>query len=169
MLIANEIVDSTLRRKKCGLVCKLDIEKAYNSISWKFLYHVMGRMGFSSRWMSWIKWCISTTSFSILINGSPAAFFPSSRGLRQGDPLSPYLFVIGMEPLSCLINHAIEGNYLSGSKIADRRGEELVISHLLYVDDTLLFCEADKDLLKFLSWTLMWLSFSFPNASESLC
>ena len=106
--------------------------------------------------MSWIKWCISTASFLVLINGSPAGFFPSSRGLKQGDPLSSYLFIIGMEALNCLINRAIEGNYLSDSKIADRRGEELVISHLLYADDTLLFCEADKDQLKFLSWTLMW-------------
>ena len=55
VLIANEIVDSTLRRKKCGLVYKLDIEKAYNSISWEFLYQAMGRMGFDSRWLSWIK------------------------------------------------------------------------------------------------------------------
>ena len=155
-LIANEIVDSTLRRKKCGLVCKLDTEKAYDNISWEFLYQVMGRMGFSSRWMSWIKWCISTASFSVLINGSLACFFPSLRGLRQGDPLSPYLFVIGMEALTCLINRPVEGNYLYGSKIADRRGEELVISRLLYADDMLLFCEADKDQLKFLSWTLMW-------------
>ena len=82
MLIANEIVDSTLRRKECGLICKLDIEKAYDSISWEFLYQAMGKMGFGSRWMSWIKWCISTASFSILINGSPVGFFPSSRGLR---------------------------------------------------------------------------------------
>ena len=116
----------------------------------------MGRMGFSSRWMSWIKWCISTASFSVLINDSPVGFFPSSRGLRQGDPLSPYLFVIGMEALVCLINRVVEGNYLSGSKIADRRGEELVISHLLYAEDTLLFCEADKDQLKFLSWPMIW-------------
>ena len=145
VLITNEIVDSTLRRKKYRLVCKLDIEKAYDSINWEFLYQVMGRMGFSSRWMSWIKWCISTTSFLVLINGSPVGFFQSSRGLRQGDPLSPYLFVIGMEALSCLINRAVEGNYLSSNRNADRGGEELVISHLLYADDTLLFCEADKD------------------------
>ena len=156
VLIANEIVDLSLRKKECGLICKLDIEKAYNTISWEFLLQVMGKMGFGDRWLNWIKWCISTASFSVLVNGSPAGFFPSSRGLRQGDPLSPYLFVIGMEILSCLLNRATGGNYLSGTKIVDGRGEEMVISHLLYADDTLLFCRADNDELKFISWILMW-------------
>ena len=66
VLIANELVDYSLRRKKCGLVCKLDIEKAYDSISWEFLYQVLGRMGFGSRWLSWMKWCISIASFKRL-------------------------------------------------------------------------------------------------------
>ena len=123
VLIANEIVDSSLRRKECGLICKLDIEKAYDSIRWEFLYQVISKMGFGGRWMSWIKWCISTTSFSVLVNGSPAGYFPSSRGLRQGDPISPYLFVIGIEALSCLLNRATDGNYLSGTKIATGEGK----------------------------------------------
>ena len=91
-----------------------------------------------------MKWCVSTASFSILVNGSPARFFRNSRGLRQGDPLSPYLFVIGMEAFSRLLKRAVEGNYLSGSKIAERGGVETSISHLLYTDDTLLFCAANK-------------------------
>ena len=103
-----------------------------------------------------MKWCISTASFSVIINGSPVGFFQSSRGLRQGDPLSPYLFVIGMEVLSCLINRAVDGNYLSGIRVANGRGEDLAISHLLYADDTLIFCEDDLEQLKFLSWILMW-------------
>ena len=140
VLIANELVDSSLRRKKGGLVCKLDIEKAYDSISWEFLFKVLDKMGFGNRWLSWMKWCISTASFSVLINGSPIGFFQSSRGLRQGDPLSPYLFVIGMEALSCLINRAVDGNYLSGIRVANGRGGDLAISHLLYADDTLIFC-----------------------------
>ena len=61
-----------------------------------------------------------------------------------------------MEALSCLINRAVEGNYLFGSRIANGKGEDLVISHLLYADDTLIFCKAKKDQLKYLSWILMW-------------
>ena len=150
MLIANEAVDSILRKEK-GILCKLDIEKAYDHIRWDFLRRILERMGFGSKWISWIKWCISITSFSALFNGSPTGFFQSSRGLRQGDPLSPYLFVIGIEALSMM-----EGNFISGCKFRGRDGGELVISHLLYADDTVLFCEANSEQLMYLGWTLMW-------------
>ena len=156
VLIANEVVDTIIRRKESGIVCKLDIEKAYDHLSWEFLIQVLDKMGFGKRWVSWVKWCVSTASFSIMVNGSLAGFFQNSRGLRQGDPLSPYLFVIGMEALSRLLNRAMDDNYLSGSKFADRDGIGSVISHLLYADDTLLFCGANKDQLKYLSWILMW-------------
>ena len=106
--------------------------------------------------MSWIKWCVSTASFSILVNGSLVGSFETRGVLRQGDPLSPYLFVIGMEVLSCLLKRVVEGNYLSGCKIAERGGVETSISDLLDADNTILFCEANKDQLKFLSWILMW-------------
>ena len=71
-----------------------------------------------------------------LFNGSLADFFRSSRGLRQGNPLSSYLFVIGMEALSCMLKRAMEGNFLSGCKILDRGGKEMIISQLFYANDT---------------------------------
>ena len=114
-LIANEVVDSVLRRKEKGLMCKLDIEKAYDHIRWDFLLQTLERMGFGPKCIRWIRWCISTASFSVMFNGSPAGFFRSSRGLRQGDPLSPYLFVVGMEVLSCLLKRAAEGNLFLGA------------------------------------------------------
>ena len=81
-LIANEIIDSMVKEKETGILCKLDIEKVYDQISWNFLFTVLQQMGFGIKWISWIKWCITTASFSVLVNGSPVGFFRSSRGLR---------------------------------------------------------------------------------------
>ena len=156
VLIANEAVDSILRGNEKGILCKLDIEKAYDHIRWDFLLQMLERMGFGPKWIRWINWCISTASFSVLINGSPSGFFRSSRGLRQGDPLSPYLFVIGMEALSCLLKRAVEGNFIAGCRFGGRDGGEIVISHILYADDTIIFCDANAEQLMYLRWTLMW-------------
>ena len=112
-LIVNESIDTLLRRKESGLLCKLGIEKAYDHLNRDFLLQVLGKMGFGSKWINWIRWCISTATFSVLVNGTPTGFFQSSRGLRQGDPLSPFLFVIGMEALSCLIDRAVVGGFIS--------------------------------------------------------
>ena len=84
---------------------------------------VLEKMGFRSIWLQWIKWCISIATFSVLVNGSSVGFFRSTRGLRQGDPLSPYLFVIGMEVFSRLIDWVMEGNFLTGCNVG-RRGEK---------------------------------------------
>ena len=155
-LIANEVVDSVLRRKEKGILCKLDIEKAYDYIRWDFIMQTLERMGFGPKWIRWIHWCISTASFSVMFNGSSAGFFRSSRGLRQGDPLSPYLFMVGMEVLSCLIKRAVDDNFISGCSLGNKEGGEMVISHLFYVDDSIIFCEAKSEQLMCLSWTLMW-------------
>ncbi|RVW85331.1 hypothetical protein CK203_045523 [Vitis vinifera] len=74
---------------------------------------VLQKMGFGNKWVGWMWSCVSSAKFSILVNGVPAGFFPSSRGLRQGDPLSPYLFVMGMEILDVLIRRAVEGDQVS--------------------------------------------------------
>ena len=140
-LVANEVIDSVLKRKESGVLCKLDLKKAYDWINWDFLLSVMQRMGFGEKWIGWIRWCISTASFSVLVNGSPTGFFRSSRGLRQGDPLSPYLFVLGMEALSSLINRAVRGSFVSGCRIGGRGGVGIQVTHLLFADDTLVFCD----------------------------
>ena len=84
------------------------------------------------------------------MNGSPAGFFQSSKGLRQGDPLSPYLFVVVMEVFSCLLKRAVAGGYLTPCSVRGRRGEGVQISHLLFADDTLIFCEAKEEQLTYL-------------------
>ena len=108
------MIDNWNKKGDKGVICKLDIEKAFDSINWQFLLKVMEKMGFRAKWLKWMWWCISTAKFSVMVNGTPTGFFSSSKGLRQGDPLSPYLFVMGMEVLSVLIRRAMEGGFISG-------------------------------------------------------
>jgi hypothetical protein len=153
MLIANESLDS---RIKPGILCKLDIEKAYDHVDWNFLLYMLRRCGFNEKWRRWIYACISTVHFSILVNGSPSGFFPSSRGLRQGDPLSPLLFLIVMEALSKMLDKAVERGYLAGFQVDNLGHNALSISHLFFADDTLTMCGADADQLWHLRGIFIW-------------
>ena len=113
-------------------------------------------MGFGPKWVRWIRWCISIAKFSVLINGVSAGFFPSSRGLRQGDPLPPNLFIMGMEVLSIMLRRAAVGGFISGCNFINGNGNILSISHLLFADNTIIFYEAKEDQLLYLSWILFW-------------
>jgi len=106
---------------------------------------MLKRCGFEDKWCSWIAHCISSVRFSVLVNGSPYGFFSSFRGLRQGDPLSPLLFVFVMEALSCMISAAVNGGLLEGFKVFNAD-----FSHLLFADDTLIFCSAHSSQLRHL-------------------
>ena len=99
---------------------------------------VLHKMGFGSRWMEWIWWCISIAKFSVLVNGVPAGYFSNSKGLCQEDPLSPYLFVLGMEVLSVLIRRVVDGGFILGCSLRGRGGMEMNVSHLLFADDTII-------------------------------
>ena len=155
-MIANETIDSRLKANLRGLLCKLDIEKAYGHVNWNCAIVVMDKMGFSSKWLGWIRWYISTVRFSVLVNNSPSGFFNSSRSLRQGDPLSPYLFILVMEILSCLISKAKDGDFIEGFWVKERNDAGVEVLHLFFADDILIFCDASKENLEYLSWVFMW-------------
>ncbi|RVW65308.1 Transposon TX1 uncharacterized 149 kDa protein [Vitis vinifera] len=142
VLIANETIDSVLKNNENGIICKLDIEKAYDNVDWYFLLTVVQKMGFKEKWIGWIKWCISTTSFSVLVNETSTGFFQSLRGLRQGDSLSSYLFVIVMEVFSSFLKRAVDGGFILGCRVKGRSEEGVQISHLLFADDTLVFWQS---------------------------
>jgi hypothetical protein len=156
VLVANQCLGSRLKADIPGVLCKLDLEKAYDHVNWAFLLYLLRRCGFSEKWRRWISFCISSVRFSILVNGSLCGFFQSSRGIRQGDPLSPMLFIIIMEAFSRMIGKAIGAGLISGFDVSRMDHDPLLILHLLFVDDTLIFCGADPDHILHLRPILIW-------------
>lgn len=128
------------------MVFKIDFEKAFDSISWAFLLRVMHFMGFSDTWINWISGCLHSATSSVLINGSPTREFNLHRGLRQGDPLSPFLFIIAMEGLHVAMEDAMAAGLYNGFKI-----NNLNLSHLFFADDALFLGEWSHKNLKSLA------------------
>jgi hypothetical protein len=146
-MVVNEVVDMARKSGKECLILKVDFEKAYDSVDWNFLDYMLRRFGFSDQWRSWIRACIFSGSMSILVNGSPTEEINIQCGLKQGDPLAPFLFLLVAEGLGGLIRRAVESSRLNGFQVG-RNG--VVISHLQYADDTLCLGEATVGNL----WTL---------------
>lgn len=121
------------RKKKNGFVgVKLDIAKAYDSLEWTFINNTLIAMSFPPNLIKIIMLCITSVSFSILINGHPTDSFQPKRGIIQGDPLSPYIFILCVEVLSGMIDRAQRNGLISSISIATNAPP---ISHLLYDDD----------------------------------
>lgn len=93
VLIVNECIKDRRGSGRSGVIWKLDLEKAYSHVNWRFLEYILLRMGFGAKWQYWILFCMHLASFSVLLNGSPARFFSSSRGLRQGGTHYPHSYL----------------------------------------------------------------------------
>jgi hypothetical protein len=129
-----------LKRGKCGFMfLKMDMEKAFDKMEWKLILAIMQHLGFHATWLHWIESCISFTSFSILLKGSPFGLFSPKKGLRQGDPLSPFLFILGSKLLSRLLLKEERIGNIKGMKIA--RASH-AINYMMFADDLLLFGKA---------------------------
>ncbi|KAA3477084.1 LINE-1 reverse transcriptase isogeny [Gossypium australe] len=119
-----------------GLALKLDMSKIYDRVEWVFLEKPMLKMGFAKSVMELVLKCISLVNYSICLNGDMGEHFKLTRGLRQGDPLSPYLFLIYNEGLSSLMRSASREGTIKGARVCRRRS---VITYLLFANDCIFF------------------------------
>ncbi|MCH81419.1 LINE-1 reverse transcriptase like, partial [Trifolium medium] len=144
VVVLNENIDLAKRRKNECMIFKVDFERAYDTISWNYLESMMKKMGFAEKWLSWMKACVFESTMSVLINGSPTVDFKVNKGLRQGDPLSPFLFLIAAEGLTGMVYKAVDIGKFHGFKVH----ENLQYPILQFADDTVLIGEG--------SWVNVW-------------
>ncbi|KAL4577516.1 hypothetical protein LXL04_013625 [Taraxacum kok-saghyz] len=117
---------------------KVDFEKAFDCVNWDYIDSVMTQMGFGQKWIFWIRGCLSSARASVLINGSATREFPVTKGVRQGDPLSPFLFILAMEGLNMVMESASERTLFQGIQIPN---SDPPLTHQFYADDALFLGE----------------------------
>ena len=131
------------RSKRNGFCAlKLDMMKAYDRVEWEYLEAIMAKLGFAQQWISVVMGMVRSVSFSVLFNGNKLESFKPTRGIRQGDPISPYLFLLAAEGLSCLLKDNDESSHLGGIKVAPSAPP---VNHLLFADDSLLFFKGSRE------------------------
>ncbi|XP_010523177.1 PREDICTED: uncharacterized protein LOC104801567 [Tarenaya hassleriana] len=145
ILLATELIREYNRKNTpASAMVKIDIKKAFDTLSWEFLMRILRAMNLPTRFVNWIKACVTTPKFSIAINGELVGYFKGRRGLRQGDPLSPYLFILSMEVLSRMLDKGAA----SGRFRLHPRCSQPTITHLSFADDVKIFSSADKTSLQ---------------------
>jgi hypothetical protein len=132
--ITQESLHSAKLKKLNAVILKLDLKRAYDSVSWQYLYLLLDQIGLDRLNKSRIMGCLTLVNTVVLVNGTPTDFFRCHRGLRQGYPMSPMLFLLVIEALNRMINQAVETGTFKGLKVAPG----IHISHLLFVDDVLI-------------------------------
>eukprot|EP00253_Pinus_taeda_P032607 PITA_32607 len=132
---AQELLHTLHVKKQKGMILKVDLSKAFDRTNWLYLRLLLTHLGFPYSYIKWTMSCIMDVNYSVLLNGETTNFFTAERGLRQGCPLSPLLFLLIMEGLSRLFASARDRHQLTGIKIAD----DFFLTHLLFVDDVLIF------------------------------
>ncbi|GJY14273.1 hypothetical protein Tco_0383582 [Tanacetum coccineum] len=143
ILIKQELMHNYHRNRgspRCAF--KIDIQKAYDTVDWKFLENILIKFGFHNTMVKWIMACVSSTSFSLSINGNIHGFFKGKRGLRQGDPLSPYLFTLVMEILTLILKRRVR---LSESFRYHRYCQEIQLINMCFADDLFIFARGDVE------------------------
>ncbi|KAL2540715.1 Uncharacterized protein Adt_01693 [Abeliophyllum distichum] len=145
ILLAQELLHTLDTKVRGGYaILKLDMAKAYDRLDWGFLISVLEGFGFDAIWIDRIQRCISECHFSVLLNGRPCGFFPSSRGLRQGDPISPSLFILAADYFSRILTR----QYQQIASMAYRHGGDALISHLCFADDMIIFANGQKQSIR---------------------
>ncbi|GKB24540.1 RNA-directed DNA polymerase, eukaryota, reverse transcriptase zinc-binding domain protein [Tanacetum coccineum] len=129
--IINELIQWCRSKKRKAVIFKVDFEKAFDSVIWDYLDDVLFKFGFGSKWRAWIRNCLSSSRGSILTNGSPTKEFQFFKGLKQGDPLSPFLFILVMESLHLSFQRVIDAGMFTGIKLSN----SVTVSHLFFADD----------------------------------
>lgn len=140
-LIVNEVCSWGKAKKKKLLIFKADFNKAFDSLNWGYLDSMLLQMNFGEKWRWWIKGCLASAKASVIVKGSPTGEFPLQKGVRQGDPLSPFLFIIAMEGLNIAMKEAVDKGIFRGVSIPN--GDK-ILSHLFYADDALFLGDWSK-------------------------
>ncbi|XP_013608296.1 PREDICTED: uncharacterized protein LOC106315069 [Brassica oleracea var. oleracea] len=145
ILVAHEMVHGLRTNEAIGkqyMAIKTDMSKAYDRVEWQFLEALLEKIGVNRRWVNWVMSCVSTVSYTVLLNGQTHGFIKPERGIRQGDPMSPFLLILCTEALVHALNMAEKKGDLHGIRLG-RQGP--AVHHLLFADDSLLMCKASKE------------------------